>query len=157
MTAEKSSHVDTFAADNLPPRDQWPTFTLDRPEFRYPGRMNCAAELLDKQVAAGLGTKAVFYTPRETWTYGELQERANRIARVLTEDFAIAPGNRVMIRAANNPMFVACWFAVAKAGGVVVAVMPLLRAGELATILEKAQIGLALCDARLAYRQRARK
>ena len=148
--AEKTAHVDTFAADNLPPRDQWPTFTFERPEFQYPGRMNCAAELLDNQVAEGLGGKVVFYTPRETWTYGELQERANRIARVLTEDFAIAPGNRVMIRAANNPMFVACWFAVAKAGGVVVAVMPLLRAGELATILDKAQIGLALCDERLA-------
>ncbi|MDP6572221.1 MAG: AMP-binding protein [Rhodospirillales bacterium] len=148
--AEKTAHVDTFAADNLPPRDQWPAFSFDRPEFQYPGRMNCATELLDDQVAAGFGGKAVFYTPRETWTYGELRERANRIARVLIEDFAIEPGNRVMIRAANNPMFVACWFAVAKAGGVVVAVMPLLRAGELATILEKAQIGLALCDARLA-------
>ena len=148
--AEKTAHVDTFAADNLPPRDQWPAFTFERPEFRYPGRMNCATELLDKQVAAGLGGKAVFYTPRETWTYGELQERANRIARVLIEDFGIVPGNRVMVRAANNPMFAACWFAVAKAGGIVVAAMPLLRAGELATVLEKAQIGLALCDERLA-------
>ena len=148
--AEKTAHVDTFAADNLPSGDQWPVFTFERPEFQYPGRMNCATELLDKQVAAGLGGKTVFYTPHETWTYGELQERANRIARVLIEDFGIVPGNRVMVRAANNPMFVACWFAVAKAGGIIVAVMPLLRAGELATILEKAQIGLALCDARLA-------
>ena len=148
--AEKTAHVDTFAADNLPPRDQWPALSFERPEFQYPGRMNCAAELLDKQVASGLGGKALFYTPHETWTYGELEARANRIARVLIEEFGIEPGNRVMIRAANNPMFVACWFAVAKAGVVVVAVMPLLRAGELATILEKAQIGLALCDARLA-------
>ncbi len=148
--AEKMAHVDTFAADNLSPRDQWSAFTFDRPEFQCPGRMNCATELLDNQVAAGLGGKAVFYTLRETWTYGELRERTNRIARVLIEDFAIELGNRVMIRAANNPMFVACWFAVAKASVVVVAVIPLLRAGEHATIVEKAQMGLALCDARLA-------
>ena len=47
-------------------------------------------------------------------------------------------------------MLVACWFAVLKAGGIAVTTMPLLRARELAVILDKAQIGLALCDQRLA-------
>jgi 2-aminobenzoate-CoA ligase len=92
----------------------------------------------------------VFYTPNERWTYGQLLERANRIARVLADDFGLVPGNRVLLRAANNPMLVACWFAVLKAGGIAVTTMPLLRARELAVILDKAQIGLALCDERLA-------
>ena len=150
-----TAHLDTFARDNLPPDDQWPAFNLDLPELDYPARMNCATELLDKMVAAGHGERPLFYTTSETWSYGDLLEQANRIARVLVEDLSLAPGNRVLIRAANNPMFMACWFAVAKAGGIVVATMPLLRAKELGAIVDKAQIGLALCDERLAEEMEA--
>lgn len=146
----RSAHVDTFAADNLPAPEDWPVFLLDRPEFQYPDRLNCAVELLDKQVQAGLGDKPAFITPNETWTYGDLLDKTDRIARVLVEDMGLVPGNRVLIRAANNPMFVACWYAIAKAGGIVVATMPLLRAKEIAVVLDKAQIALALCDERLA-------
>ncbi len=148
--SDYTAHLDTFARDNLPPRSQWPTIDFDLPELDYPARLNCATELLDNAVAAGNGGRPLFHTFNETWTYGDLLERSNRIARVLTEDFGLVPGNRVLIRAANNPMFVACWFAIAKAGGIVVATMPLLRAREIATILEKAHIGLALCDERLS-------
>ena len=150
-----TAHLDTFARDNLPPDDQWPAFNLDLPELDYPARMNCATELLDKMVATGHGERPLFYTTSETWSYGDLLEQANRIARVLVEDLSLAPGNRVLIRAANNPMFMACWFAVAKAGGIVVATMPLLRAKELGAIVDKAQIGLALCDERLAEEMEA--
>ncbi len=44
---------------------------------------------------------------------------------------------------------VACWLAATKAGAVVVNTMPMLRAGELAKIVDKAEISLALCDTRL--------
>jgi 2-aminobenzoate-CoA ligase len=145
-----TAHLDTFARDNLPPRELWPHFSFDLPELRYPERVNCAVELLDRAVERGLADKTVFYTPNERWTYRELLARANRIARVLAQDFGLVPGNRVLLRAANNPMLVACWFAVLKAGGIAVTTMPLLRARELAVILDKAQIGLALCDERLA-------
>jgi 2-aminobenzoate-CoA ligase len=145
-----TAHLDTFARDNLPPRELWPDFSFDLPELRYPRRLNCATELLDRTVERGLGDKAVLHTPNERWTYRELLERANRIARVLTCDFGLVPGNRVLLRAANNPMLVACWFAVLKAGGIAITTMPLLRSRELAVILEKAKIGLALCDERLA-------
>ena len=150
-----TAHLDTFARDNLPPDDQWPAFNLDLAELDYPARMNCATELLDKMVAAGHGERPLFYTTSETWSYGDLLEQANRIARVLVEDLGLAPGNRVLIRAANNPMFMACWFAIAKAGGIVVATMPLLRAKVLGAIVDKAQIGLALCDERLAEEREA--
>ncbi|MEE8505706.1 MAG: AMP-binding protein [Kiloniellales bacterium] len=145
-----TAHLDGFARDNLPPKNQWPAFNLDLPELGYPARMNCATELLDQAVAAGRGGRPLFYTTSETWSYGDLLDKANRIARVLVEDLGLVPGNRVLIRAANNPMFMACWFAIAKAGGIVVATMPLLRAKELGAIIDKAEIGLALCDERLA-------
>jgi 2-aminobenzoate-CoA ligase len=44
---------------------------------------------------------------------------------------------------------VACWLAATKAGAVVVNTMPMLRPGELAQIVDKAEISLALCDTRL--------
>jgi 2-aminobenzoate-CoA ligase len=150
-----SAHIDGFARERLPPREQWPAFEFDLPVLRYPPRLNCGVELLDRMVAAGHGDRPVLVTPHERVTYRQLLERANRMARVLTEDYGLVPGNRVLIRAANNPTFVAAWFAVAKAGGIVVATMPLLRARELAVILEKAQIGLALCDERLAEEMEA--
>jgi 2-aminobenzoate-CoA ligase len=149
MSAD-TAHLDTFARDHLPPRELWPEFSFDLPELRYPERLNCATELLDRAIERRLGAKPVFYTLNERWTYGQLLERANRIARVLRDDFGLQPGNRVLLRAANNPMLVACWFAVLKAGGIAVTTMPLLRARELAVILGKAKIGLALCDERLA-------
>ena len=118
-------------------------------ELRYPDVMNCAAELLDTMVGQGNGDRIALRFPGGTWTYRELLEHSNRIAHVLTRDLGLVPGNRVLLRGPNNPMMAACWFAVLKAGGVVVCTMPLLRARELAYLIDKAQISLALCDARV--------
>ncbi len=148
-----SAHLDAFARDHLPPRSQWPELVFERPELQYPPRLNCAAELLDKMVAAGHGERPALWAPVDgrpvCCTYRQLLARANRIARVLTEDLGLAPGNRVLLRGPNNPMMAACWLGVVKAGGIVVATMPLLRAKELTQIAVKARVGLALCDARL--------
>jgi 2-aminobenzoate-CoA ligase len=148
MTA--SAHLDTFARDNLPPRAQWPQFRFDLPELQYPERMNCAVELLDRWVAAGAGDRPCVIAPAEALTYAQLAERVNRIANVLTRDLGLVPGHRVLLRGPNSPMMVAAYLAVIKAGGVVVATMPLLRAKEIAYPLTKARIRLALCDHRLA-------
>jgi 2-aminobenzoate-CoA ligase len=144
-----SAHVDSFARDNLPPREQWPVFLLDRPEFQYPARLNCAVELLDRTIAGGRGDHPAIVTPAETLTYSQLAARVNRIANVLVTRLGFVPGNRVLLRSANNAWMVAAYFAVLKAGGVVVATMPLLRAKELGQMLRKARISHALCDARL--------
>jgi 2-aminobenzoate-CoA ligase len=142
-----SAHVDTFARDNLPPYDQWPDFLLDG--FDYPDRLNAAVELTDRMVARGFGDNTALIGNGRRRTYKELADWTNRIAHALVEDFKIAPGNRILIRSANNPAMVACWLAATKAGAVVVNTMPMLRAGELKKIVEKAQISLALCDTRL--------
>jgi 2-aminobenzoate-CoA ligase len=145
-----SAHVDTFARDHLPPTSQWPDFVFTRPELRYPDRVNCAVELLDRWIAAGHGERPCLISPAESLTYRDLAERVNRIANVLVRDLGMVPGNRVLLRGPNTPMMAALHFAVIKAGGIVVATMPLLRAKELAYPLIKAKIALALCDARLA-------
>lgn len=145
-----SAHVDTFAAQNLPPRERWPDLVFTLPELQYPEQLNCAAELLDRHIAQGNGARRCIVAPGVTWSYDDLFQRANRIARVLTEDLGVVPGNRVLLRAPNTPMMAACWFAVMKAGAIAVTTMPLYRATELRSIVEKAQIRHALCDARLA-------
>jgi 2-aminobenzoate-CoA ligase len=145
-----SAHLDSFARDNLPPRAQWPDFRFDLLELQYPERMNCAVELLDRWLAAGHGSRPCLISPTETLTYAQLAERVNRIANALTRDLGMVPGHRVLLRGPNSPTMVAAYFAVIKAGGVVVATMPLLRAKELAYPIAKAKIRLALCDRRLA-------
>ena len=146
-----TSHVDTFARDNLPPRELWPEFIFELPELVYPDRMNSATELLDRAVDRGWGSRtAIVAADGARWTYAELRSRANRIAHVLVDDLGLLPGNRVLLRGPNNPVLAACWFAVVKAGGIAVGSMPLLRAKELADIVGKAAITHALCDARLA-------
>ncbi len=147
MTA--SAHIDTFARDNLPPRAQWPDFRFDLPELQYPERMNCAVELLDRRIAAGHGDRPCLIAPAGTLSYAQLAERVNRLANVLTRDLGLVPGHRVLLRGPNSPMMVAAYLAVIKAGGVVVATMPLLRAKEIAYPIAKAKIKLALCDHRL--------
>ncbi|CAN5635717.1 AMP-binding protein [soil metagenome] len=144
-----SGHVDTFCADNLPPRELWPVRDWTGvPELDYPVRLNCAAELLDGAVERGDGDRAALFSPAERWTYRELLERANRIAHVLVEDLGVVPGNRVLLRGPNTPMLAACWFGVLKAGGVVVCTMPLLREREIRYVADKAEVTLALSDTR---------
>ena len=149
-----TAHVDTFARDSLPPPDQLPEFRVDRPEFQYPARLNCAVELLDRMVASGHGDRPAIHTmidgKKYACTYRQLLVRANQIAHALRDDLGLVPGNRVLLRGPNNPMMAACWFGVIKAGCIAVATMPLLRAKELKQIVDKAKIGAALCDVRLA-------
>jgi 2-aminobenzoate-CoA ligase len=144
-----TAHADTFARDNLPPRSQWPEFLFQLPEVRYPARMNCATELLDKPVTRGHGHRIALRSPDGECTYTQLFTQANRLANVLVREMGLKPGNRVLLRGPNNPMMAAAWFAVMKAGGVCVATMPLLRAKELTEVITKAEITHALCDKRL--------
>jgi 2-aminobenzoate-CoA ligase len=145
-----TAHVDTFARDNLPPRDLWPEFMFTRPELQYPQQLNCVTHFLDRWVAEGRGDVPCIISPEASLSYRELLELVNRIANVLVDKLGLVTGGRVLLRAANNPMMVATYLAVIKAGGIVVATMPLLRAKELAYPIQKAEISLALCDDKLA-------
>lgn len=142
-----TGHLDTFTRDHLPPEDQQPIFLLD--QFQYPEYLNVGVELTDKMVDKGFGDHIALIGNGRQRTYKELADWTNRLAHVLIEDLGVKPGNRILIRSANNPALVACWLAATKAGAVVVNTMPMLRAGELKKIVDKAQITHALCDTRL--------
>lgn len=144
-----TAHTDSFARDNLPPADQWPDLVMDRPEFQYPDRLNAAVELTDRMVEQGFGDHVALIGNGRRRTYKELTDWTNRLAHALAEDYGVQPGNRVLVRSGNNPAMVACWLAATKAGAVVVNTMPMLRAAELAKIVDKAEIRLALCDTRM--------
>ena len=145
--AAATAHVDTFARDHLPAPAQQPEFLFELPGLQFPERLNCATELLDRHVAEGRGERVCLRAPGGLqWSYAELQRQADRIAHVLVHEMGLVPGNRVLLRAANKPMLVACWFAVMKAGAIAVATMPLLRAKELTQIIEKGRVTHALCD-----------
>lgn len=142
-----SAHTDNFARENLPPQDQWPDLLLDG--FDYPDRLNAAVELTDAMVAKGFGDHTALIGNGRRRTYKELSDWTNRLAHVLVDDLGVKPGNRVLVRSANNPAMVACWLAATKAGAVVVNTMPMLRAAELTKYVDKARITHALCDTRL--------
>ena len=140
-------YTDNFAHEHLPSPDLQPDYVfLDLPQFNRPEMLNCVEKLLDKHISEGRGNNPCIRTFETTWTYNNLYEKSNQIAHVLVDDLGLQSGNRVLIRSANNPMMVACWFAILKAGGIVVATMPLLRSKELTTIINCAQISHALCD-----------
>jgi len=142
-----TAHIDTFARDNLPPLNQWPDLLLE--SFRYPDELNAAVELTDRMVDRGFADHVALIGNGRRRTYKELSDWTNRIAHALVAEYGIKPGSRVLVRSANNPAMVACWLAATKAGAIVVNTMPMLRAGELTKIVDKAGITLALCDTRL--------
>ena len=142
-----SAHLDTFSRDNLPEESLQPDFLLDN--FNYPSFINVAEELTDTMVKKGFGDNIALIGNGRRRTYKELTDWTNRLANTLIEDYGVQPGNRVLIRSANNPAMVACWLAATKVGAVVVNTMPMLRSQELEKIINKAEITHALCDSRL--------
>src|SRR5437868_11564582 len=147
------SDDDTFVRDRLPPAELLPEFRFDLPELHYPERLNAAAELLK-----GGGPDALaIVNDHGRWTYADLDDVSGRIARLLVEEHGLIPGNRVLLRGPNGYTIFAAWLGVLKAGGVVVATMPLLRPGEIATVIKRAQISHAIVDSRFIgdFRQAA--
>ena len=147
-----SAHVDRFVTEHLPRRDLWPIRDFFGLKSSLPGRprLNAATELLGRALDNGWGGRSALHFGEHVWSCHRLHEQAGRIARVLVEDLGLRPGNRVLLRAPNNPMLVACWFAVLKAGGICVTTLAQSRTRELEQIVTGAQIHLALCDVRLA-------
>ena len=144
---------DSFVRDRLPPAELLPEFRFDLPELQYPERLNAAAELLKGGAADALAV----VNEHGRWTYADLDAFSGRIARLLVEEEGLVPGNRVLLRGPNGYTIFAAWLGVLKAGGVVVATMPLLRPGEIATVIERAAISHAIVDSRFIgdFRQAA--
>ena len=135
---------DRFVEERLPSPDQLPEFRFDLSEVQYSETLNAAAELLK----GGTAEAPAIVNDHGRWTYAELDEFSGRIARLLVVEEGLVPGNRVLLRGPNGYTMFAAWLGVLKAGGVVVATMPLLRPGEIATVIERAQISHAIVDSR---------
>jgi 2-aminobenzoate-CoA ligase len=151
LSLSPSAHTDTFARDHLPPAQLWPTIEFTTPELQYPERLNAATELIGLPTARLGADRPALRTPSgETWTYGELLTRANQVAQVLTEDLALVPGQRVLLRSPNNPWAVAAWLGILKAGGIVLTTPAALRPAELNPVVERARPAVALVDHRFA-------
>jgi 2-aminobenzoate-CoA ligase len=142
-----SAHVDTFTRDNLPPAHLWPPLIFKHPDVRYPQRLNCAVELLDRTIAGhGPDRRCLVDADGTAWTYADLLRHTNQIAHVLVDDIRLVPGNRVLLRAPNSPWLVAWWLAVLRMGGVVVTTMPQLRRTEIATVHQIARVNHSIVD-----------
>jgi 2-aminobenzoate-CoA ligase len=145
-----SAHLDRFVLDHLPPPEQQPDLIFSLPELAYPERVNAATELLRRAIAAtGPEARALIDLDHE-FSWGRVDAISNRMARVLVEDMGLVPGNRVLLHGPNSAWTVLAWFAILKAGGVVVATMPMLRAAELTIVINKARISHALVYETLA-------
>ena len=144
-----TAHVDTFARDHLPPRSAWPDLLFTLPELNYPDAAQRGGGAAGRAAVRG---PACVVGEGGTWTYAELRSRAEAVAAALVDEEGLVPGNRVLLHGPNSPELIACWFGILLAGGVVVATMPLLRAGELAKVIGKAQVSHAIADARVVPR-----
>ncbi|MBN9544888.1 MAG: AMP-binding protein [Alphaproteobacteria bacterium] len=149
MVLRPSQHRDTFARENLPPEDQWPVFEFSLPGLHIPDPFNCGAWLLDQALDQNASQKPAILQGDTVWSYAELAVQTNRLCHVLTDELGVAPGHRILLRGANSPIMFALWLAVMKVGAIAVSTMPMLRTRELQPIVEKAQIGLAICSADL--------
>jgi long-chain acyl-CoA synthetase len=78
-------------------------------------------------------TAIVFQNTR--FSYGELGAAVRRVANIL-RSLGIAPGDRVAIQLPNTPHFPMIYFGILHAGGVVVALNPMLPRRELVHTLE---------------------
>jgi 2-aminobenzoate-CoA ligase len=149
VSAVPSAQADRFVHDRLPAPGQLPRMVYAMPELRIPARANLVQSLFDKAFREGRADKPMLRSDKITLTYAEALDRVNRIAQLLTEDFGLQPGNRVLLRGGNSIAMALAWLGVVQAGLVAVATMPLLRAKELGEIIAKARPALALCDAGL--------
>jgi 2-aminobenzoate-CoA ligase len=135
---------DRFVEDRLPPADRLPEFRFDLPELEYPERLNAAVELLK----GGSPDAIAILNDHGRWTYADLDDFSGRIARLLVDEHGLVPGNRVLLRGPNSYTMSAAWLGALKAGAIVVATMPLLRPGEIATVIELAEVSHAIVDSR---------
>lgn len=141
-----TGHIDTFAADHLPPVSEWPEL-IGLDAFDYPERLNAAVELLEGTIARHGAQRPAIAGTDTSWTYGEVLDLVSRCANVLI-DAGVQPGNRVLLRGPNNPWLAISWLAVLRVGGVVVTTMPMLRAGELEKVVDIARVQFAIVDHR---------
>ncbi|AKJ30861.1 AMP-binding protein [Caldimonas brevitalea] len=148
----EASRRDRFVEANLPEPHLLPSLEAVPAPARQ--TTNATHELLDAHLGRGTDARLALLSA-DGWglhrtSYAALYEKVSRVAHVLVQEMGLVPGERVLLRGPNTLMLAVGWLAVARAGGVAVTTMPLLRAKELRDVVSKARIRLALCDERFS-------
>ena len=99
-----------------------------------PDRVNIAREVLDRQIAAGMGGRVAFVMDEGTISFAEVAERSNRLARGLA-GLGIGRGIPVLVRLPNSPEFVYAFLALVRLGAIPVLQNSLLAAEEVEYVL----------------------
>lgn len=86
-------------------------------------------DYLDTAARRYPGKPAIVYCGAAT-SYAQLRERVDALAGYLQQRLGVAPGDRVLLASQNCPQFVAAFYAVLRAGAVVVPVNPMSKAAE---------------------------
>lgn len=101
-------------------------------------------ELFEERVRLHPDTVAAVHGDR-SWTYRELNGRANRLARALV-DRGLRREGVVAVVTERNLDWMACVLAIFKAGGVYLPVEPHFPGDRIATTLRRAECGLVLTE-----------
>jgi amino acid adenylation domain-containing protein len=101
-----------------------------------------------RETAARASGRRFVVAEDRTWTFGEVDDATDRVAAHLQRR-GLSRGDRVALCGDNTAEFVVALFGVAKAGGVVVPVSPLVRAGRMAAILADAGPRFLIAASRL--------
>ncbi len=110
-----------------------------------PGQPRLLGDMLDTSVRR-FGSRNVLDFMGRTLTYAELGQSVDRAARGL-QDLGVVKGTRVALCLPNTPYYPILFFAILKAGGIVVNVNPLYVERELAHLLEDSGATIiATCD-----------
>ncbi|MDP3404132.1 MAG: long-chain-acyl-CoA synthetase [Brevundimonas sp.] len=122
--------------------------TLSRVSRFKPGSRANVADDLEAAVDRHPSRTAILFED-ERWTYGDLEQRANRYAAWARAE-GIAPGSTVALFMENRPDYLAVWFGMAKVGVATALINTQLTGAGLAHCIDTAGAAHVIVDAPLA-------
>src|SRR6266436_1460242 len=104
------------------------------PQMQGGTTYNAAADLIERNLAAGRGGKPAFIDDRGQYSYAEIAERVSRFANVVRR-LGVHPEQRILLCLHDTIDFPTAFLGAIKAGVVPVAVNTQLSPGEFAFML----------------------
>jgi len=132
----------------LPPVEHRPDIVFSLPENQYPLRFNATFELVDRQIARGMGNRVAYIFGDRRMSYRELGTEINRLGNALI-GLGIRPGDRVLLRIPDRIEHAVAILALLKIGAVAVPTFTLLRAPDLVYRENDAEPVAVIADSRL--------
>lgn len=117
----------------------WPKGLPDRlmvPQVPLTHYLDVAADRYPHKAAIVYGGRAL--------SYGQLHTRVNALAGYLSQRLGVQPGDRVLLMSQNCPQFIEAFYAVMRAGAVVVPVNAMSTAEEVAYYMHNSGAQVAL-------------